>query len=58
MYWTFFSGRTAVAVIGETTSCSSEQLQSYADHAKTVYSSDLSTWDSATISNVGNVLGR
>ena len=49
--------RASADAVGEVTSCSDLQLYEYAQLAKAAYGSDVTTWDSATISNVGIVIG-
>lgn len=49
--------RASADTVGEVTTCSEFQLQQWIAHAKTEYGSDITVWDSATISNIGIVIG-
>ncbi|KAK3091229.1 hypothetical protein FSP39_018115, partial [Pinctada imbricata] len=49
--------QSAADAVGEVTSCTDLQLYEYALLAKTAYGSDVTTWDSSTISNLGVVIG-
>ncbi|XP_060066619.1 otoancorin-like [Ylistrum balloti] len=49
--------RNAADSIGELTSCDNTQLQSFAALAKAAYGSDVTTWSSAVISNIGITIG-
>ncbi|XP_052689214.1 uncharacterized protein LOC128167499 [Crassostrea angulata] len=49
--------RASADTVGEVTTCSEFQLQQWVAHAKTEYGSDVTLWDSATITSVGIVIG-
>ncbi|XP_022314636.2 uncharacterized protein LOC111119099 [Crassostrea virginica] len=49
--------KASADTVGEVTTCSEFQLQQWITHAKTEYGSDVTLWDSATITNVGIVIG-
>ncbi|XP_033763383.1 otoancorin-like [Pecten maximus] len=49
--------QSAVDAIGELTSCENNQLQAFVSHAKNAYGSDVTTWDSTVITNVGTSIG-
>jgi hypothetical protein len=49
--------RSSVDAVGEVTSCTEGQLNSFAALAKTAYGSDVTLWSTTTISNVGVVIG-
>ncbi|XP_076073209.1 uncharacterized protein LOC143044873 [Mytilus galloprovincialis] len=48
---------SAADAVGEVTSCSDGQLSSFITLAKSAYGSDITTWDSTTITNIGIVIG-
>lgn len=43
--------------IGALVSCEAAQLNAYANHAKTAFGSDVTTWSSSTVASVGSVIG-
>ncbi|OWF40358.1 Stereocilin [Mizuhopecten yessoensis] len=49
--------KNAADSIGELTSCDDTQLQSFAALAKAAYGSDVTTWLSSVISNIGITIG-
>ncbi|XP_021344704.1 uncharacterized protein LOC110444667, partial [Mizuhopecten yessoensis] len=49
--------KNAADSIGELTSCEDTQLQSFAALAKAAYGSDVTTWLSSVISNIGITIG-
>ena len=53
----YVSYRSAADAVGEVTSCSDGQLSSFITLAKSAYGSDITTWDSTTITNIGIVIG-
>ncbi|VDI19878.1 Hypothetical predicted protein [Mytilus galloprovincialis] len=48
---------SAADAVSEVTSCSDGQLSSFITLAKSTYGSDITTWDSTTITNIGIVIG-
>jgi len=49
--------RDSADSVGEVTSCTDAQLYQWALLAKSEYGSDVTTWDSTTVSNIGIVIG-
>ncbi|XP_021374574.1 uncharacterized protein LOC110463941 [Mizuhopecten yessoensis] len=49
--------QSAADAVGELTSCEDTQLQAFAALAKATYGSDITTWDTTVITNVGIVIG-
>lgn len=58
MYNTLFFIRNSADAVGEVTTCQDLQLVEFARLAKTAYGSDITTWDTSTISTVGVVIGQ
>lgn len=49
--------KDAADSIGLLLSCEAAQLAAYANHAKTAFGSDVTTWSTSTLSSIGSVVG-
>ena len=58
MEFYFCHNSNAASSIGALTTCESSQLGAYATKAKAAYGSDVATWPTSTITEMGAVVGK